>query len=158
MQSQDTVASRCRMGLPCITQCVGTHTLIPHLRLPLCLSISPQVTEQEALTRWYVRTHTSPIHPRGELTLGQWDEWTVFCQVAIGFSPAVWGLWPRRVLLGTMGTWKHMDRTWREGGWTGNGGSLDVPMRSLMAQATTARWLQVFSGGLGSPLAGQTRA
>lgn len=44
---------------------------------------------------WYVRTHTSPIHPRGELTLGQWDEWTVFCQVTIGFFlPSSLGLWP----------------------------------------------------------------
>lgn len=39
-----------------------------------------------------------------------------------------------------------------------NGGSLAVPVRSLMALTITARWLQVFSGGLGSPLAGQTQA
>lgn len=67
-----------------------------------------------------VKTHTSPIHPRGELILGQWDEWTVFYQVTIGFFlPSSLGLWPRRVLLGTMGTWKHMDGTWK--GWTGMG-------------------------------------
>lgn len=131
--------------------------LIPSLRLPLCASISTQVTEQEALTLWYVGTHTSPIHPGGELTLGQWDEGTVFFQVAIGFSPRL-GLWPRRVLLGTMGTWKHMDRTWRERRVDRNGGSLAVPTRSLMAQTITARWLRVFSGGLGSPLARQTGA
>lgn len=39
-----------------------------------------------------------------------------------------------------------------------NGGSLAVPTRSLMAQTITARWLRVFSGGLGSPLARQTGA
>lgn len=39
-----------------------------------------------------------------------------------------------------------------------NGGSLAVPVRGLVAQTVTARWLQVFSVGLGNPLAGQTGA
>lgn len=39
-----------------------------------------------------------------------------------------------------------------------NGGSLAVPTRGLVAQTVTARWLQVFSVGLGNPLAGQTGA
>lgn len=51
---------------------------------------------------WRVRTDGSPIHPRGELILGQWDGWTVFCLVGTGFSPAArgfdqegssWGQW-----------------------------------------------------------------
>lgn len=39
-----------------------------------------------------------------------------------------------------------------------NGGSLAVPARGLVAQTITARWLQVFSVGLGNPLAGQIGA
>lgn len=112
MRSQDTTAPRCRMGLPCITECVRTHMLTPHLCFPLCPSISLQVTEQEVLTRWYVRTHTSPIHPRGELTLGQW----VFCQVAIGFSPAVWGFGQEESSWGQWGLGST---------WTGHGGKED---------------------------------
>lgn len=36
-----------------------------------------------------------------------------------------------------------------------NGDSEAEPVGSPMAQAIAAQWLQVFSGGLGSPLAGQ---
>lgn len=60
-----------------------------------------------------MRTRSSLIHPRGELTPGQWDEWTVFCQVATGFSPALWGF-------GQDGS------SWGQWGlgstWTGHGG------------------------------------
>lgn len=94
--------------------CEDSHTLVPHLRLPLCPSISTQVTEQEALTMWYARTHTSPIHPRGELTLGQWDEWTVFLSGGDWLlSPAVWGFGQEESSWGQWGLGST---------WTGHGG------------------------------------
>lgn len=155
------------MGLPHIVECGRTHARVwedsrahPSFVPSPCASISIQVTAQEALTLWYVRTHASPIHPRGGLTLGQWDEGTVFCQVVTGFSPRL-GLWPRRVLLGTMGTWKHMDRTWREEGWTGmgavwlcqRGASWHRPSLPDGSEYFLGAWAAPWQGKLGPSLA-----
>lgn len=67
------------------------------------------------------------------------------------------GLWPGRVFLGTMGPWKHMDRTGWGRGVDRNGGSLAAHggERTPWHGPLLPNGSEYFLGGLGSPLAGQ---
>lgn len=64
------------------------------------------------------------------------------------------GLCPGRVLQGTIGSWKHVDRTGGEEEWMGMGAAWlhQWGGGGPMAWAITAQWLQVFSRGPGQPL------
>lgn len=81
-----------------------------------------------------------------------------FCQVAIGFSPQLFGALAKQGPPGDNGDLEAHGQDMEGRRVDRNGGSLAVPMRILLVQTITARWLQVFSGDLGSPLAGQTGA
>lgn len=72
--------------------CVDSHVHPSSVPPPLSLLHFYTSHRAGSSTMRGVRTDGSPIHPQGELILGQWDEWTVFCQVGIGFSTAAWAL------------------------------------------------------------------